>query len=402
MIQIKDSERNSLLAKSGTRNIRFRFDRVLKNGSIAGTVDATGTISMDAQGQIKRTARFTIRNPEDINWLSDMLRPNMLILTDEFEYPITKELTWDTINQSTSTWEENDAKNKTWNFIDSIIFKEGIPKKKWSEWPLGLFILSTPTRNGNVWEVEAYDRAVILKEDCLTQTLFIPAGKEYLKEIESIIISAGITSIDTRDTTNSKLPVGREFEIGKSKLEIVNELLKEINYNDVYFDSYGRCVISKYIEPSASNANFSYKADEMSVLYPETSSQVDSYGAPNVIVAVCSNPDMTSEMVATYVNDSPFSPLSTVSRGRSIVQIHNLDSIASKEDLEAYVRKAAFEASQIYEKASFITLLMPIHEQYDILMLQHPEMSGVFQETGWSMDLESGEMSHEARRIVAL
>ena len=138
------------------------------------------------------------------------------------------------------------------------------------------------------------------------------------------------------------------------------------------------------------------------MIYRETSSTLDSYEVPNVIVAICSNPDMAQELRSIYTNDNPASPLSTVSRGRKIVRVDTLDSVASQADLDAYVQRAAFEAGQIYEEIQFSTLLMPIHEYSDVLMIQHPEISGVYQETGWSMDLESGEMTHNCRRLVTL
>lgn len=355
MIRVSDAERAALCAKNGIRRVKFRFDRVLQSGAVSGTVDATGSITMDISNQIMRTARFTIHNPGNLNWLSDMIKPYMMVYTGE-----------------------------------------------WAEWPLGLFVLSTPTRNGSSWEVEAYDRTVVLKEDCITENLYIPAGESYLDAVESLLIGGGITSIDIRNPSNATLPVGREFEVGASRLEIANALLQEITYNNLYADADGRIVISKYTEPSGAQIGWTYKANELSVLYRETSSQMDAYEVPNVIVAVCSNPDMAQAMRAIYINDSPNSPLSTINRGRQIVRVDTLDSVASQADLDAYVLRQAFEAGQIYEEITFSTLLMPIHEYSDILMIQHPEISGVYQETGWSMDLESGRMEHNARRLVVL
>ena len=402
MIQVTDAERAALCAKSGSRRVKFRFDRVLQSGAVSGTVDATGSISMDISNQIMRTARFTIYNPGTLNWLSDMIKPYMLVSTGELEYPISKQLTWSMIDQSTSTWAENDAANRTWDAIDAIRFYEGVPTPRWAEFPLGLFVLSTPTRNGEAWEVEAYDRTVVLKEDCLTENLYIPAGESYLDAIEAVLIAGGITSIDIRDPSSATLPVGREFEVGASRLDVANALLQEITYNNLYADADGRIVLSKYVEPSGAQIGWTYKVDELSVVYRETSSTLDSYEVPNVIVAICSNPDMAQELRSIYTNDNPASPLSTVSRGRKIVRVDTLDSVASQADLDAYVQRAAFEAGQIYEEIQFSTLLMPIHEYSDVLMIQHPEISGVYQETGWSMDLESGEMTHNCRRLVTL
>lgn len=402
MIKVSSAERAALCAKSGSRQVKFRFDRVLQNGAVSGTVDATGSITMDISNQIMRTARFTVHNPGSLNWLSDMIKPYMLVYTGELEYPISRELSWSMIDQSTSTWAENDAAGRTWDSIDAIRFNEGVPYPRWAEWPLGLFVLSTPTRNGDAWEVEAYDRTVVLKEDCLTENLYIPAGEGYLDAVEAVLIGGGITSIDIRNPSTATLPVGREFEVGTSRLEVANALLQEITYNNLYADADGRIVISKYVEPSGSQAGWTYQADALSVIYRETSSVLDSYEVPNVIVAICSNPDMAQELRSIYTNDNPASPLSTVSRGRKIVRVDTLDSVASQADLDAYVQRAAFEAGQIYEEIQFSTLLMPIHEYSDVLMIQHPEISGVYQETGWSMDLEGGQMTHNCRRLVTL
>ena len=72
---------------------------------------------------------------------------------------------------------------------------------------------------------------------------------------------------------------------------------------------------------------------------------------------------------------------------------------ASQEEVEAYVAKVAFEEGQTFETVTFDTAAMP-HDALEIVALSHPGVSGVYQETGWTISLEAGQsMSHTARRV---
>lgn len=217
-------------------------------------------------------------------------------------------------------------------------------------------------------------------------------------------IPHNIHTVIIQDFSDLALPTDREFEVGTTKLSIVNALLGEINFNSIRCDADGQFIISRYSEPSPGKIDFIYAADELSVISRDTSSERDFYSVPNVFVAVCSNPELEYDYRSVYVNDSPASALSTVSRGRRITsEIYQPSTTTSQEALDAYIRRIAFNANQIYEQLTFTTALMPIHESGDSLEIRHPDVSGTFIESSWKITLSAdGEMTHTARRLVTL
>ena len=351
---------DALHARSGCRNIRFRF-YIIRNGVRAGMLPAiSGTVRYSAEDEIQRTASFQFYGESGVNWLTDQIQPVMEIQVDEV----------------------------------------------WAEFSLGFFIPSTPTRNAEgtqiSYTVEAYDRTIFAKEDCITDRTCYSKETPYLDIVQQLILSSGIT--DTEVTASElKLPTDREFDIGTSKLEIINTLLSEINYLPLSVNADGKAVLQPYREPSAENISYTYRTDELSVLYGSASSTTDLYNVPNIFLAVVSNPEQ-EPVKAMYVNDNPASELSTVRRGRYIVSgLYKPDAITSQEELDAYIRRVAFNQSQVYETVQISTALMPIHEGGEVLEIQHPEISGIFEEIGWEMELQSGgSMSHSVRRIVQI
>jgi len=244
---------------------------------------------------------------------------------------------------------------------------------------------------------------VILAEDCVTEHYYIAAGTNYIEAVEALLLSAGIESVIA--TPNAEvLPTAREFEIGTSKLSIINTLLSEINYNTVTVNSDGVFLLTPYAEPTPDDISIRYSADEVSVLGYLATTELDLYGVPNIFVAVCSNPELGTNLKSVYTNSNPASELSTIRRGRSIVsQVYKPDAITSQYELDKYIRRIAFEGSQVYQKISFETLVMPEHETGTVLEIHHPDFSGVFREYSWSMNLSTGGiMQHEVRRLMAI
>lgn len=349
------------MIKSGSRQVSFRYAIIRDGAAVAGGIPViSASISHDSTAEIKRTARFEIGNDNRINWLTDCIKPYMRIVSDR-----------------------NDA-----------------------EYPLGEYLPISPTRNLDdtvTYTVEAYDQSIILREDCLISRLYIASGTEYLSAVQTLLEGAGISRM-TISPSSLTLPTDREFEIGTSKLEIINTLLAEINYNSVSVNADGVFVITPFVEPSVASITKQYYDGKLSVIGRPSTTDLDLYSVPNIFLAVCDNPDMTTSYRSVYTNDNPASPLSTVQRGRNIVsEIYRPDAITSQAALDDYIRRKAFEASQTYETVQFYTALMPEHEDREILDLRHPDFAGVYIEESWEMQLQAGgQMTHTARRIMSI
>lgn len=89
-------------------------------------------------------------------------------------------------------------------------------------------------------------------------------------------------------------------------------------------DEMGRVLFVPDQDISSLSPVWTYTDDNSSILYPELNMDHDIYGIPNVVEVIYT--DLTKEnkencyIVSRVVNDDPNSPVSTVSRGREIVQ----------------------------------------------------------------------------------
>lgn len=399
----------ALHGKTGTRVVRFRFE-IIRHGRVIGQADAQGSIAYDSQNQIRRTAQFDIRDASGIDWITDMIKPFMLLRVRSSDVPVyhRRLKSWREIDAQHLSWAERDAMGLTWAQLMGQHQTGSEPVDEWAEYPLGLFVLSTPAHSvaldGNIWSVEGYDRTVILAEDSLTSPLYLAAGTKYLDAATAILLSAGIQNALIDRSSGTVLPSDREFPAGTKKIDVINRLLSEINYNSVYCNAEGEFILSRYIEPSLARVGITYEANEMSVIHPNVECINDFYNIPNVFIAECSNPELDRDYRSVFVNDSEASALSTVRRRRSIVsEIYRPEVTTNQADLDAFVRRKAFEACQLYEDVTFTTALMPMHGDAEILSLRHPAMSGAYAETGWTMDLTAGGiMTHRAKRLVNL
>lgn len=374
----------------GSRKIDFRYELLDKNENVIGNLDNVidAEVSMDSLASIKRTARFKLKDDGSINFLSDRIRPYLRLyippgkLLGRYHYFLQS------------------------SFAAEFDLRAGPDQGGWIEFPLGIFLLSSPTRkdsNQSVYrDVEAYDGTLILRDDKLDTRYTIPAGTNYRQAVIDILASAGIAKHNI-EQTDKVLPVDMEFAPGTEKLEAINALLQAINYTPLYVDVYGYFTSMTYRSPSTRSAEYTYKDDELSIIYAGVEEELDIFNVPNKWIVVCSSAEQS--LMSTYTNTNPNSPTSTVNRGRTIVDYREVTDIADQQSLDAYVQRIAFEASQVYGKLTFETALNPLHDYMDVLEIDYSPLGikGKYVETGWTMPLKAGaRMKHEVRKVVSI
>jgi hypothetical protein len=321
-----------------------------------------GKIDYNSFAQIKRSASFSMIENEtlDIDYMSDRIKPYMRL-------------------------QMRDA--------------------GWVEFPLGVFLLSSPSRKDDgfnvVREIDAYDGLVVLIDDKVSDRYTIAEGTGYYTAIVDALTSAGINLYNI-EQTDKTLPRALEFEPGTEKLTIINELLSQLNYTPLHVDVEGYYTTHTYRSPTERSEDYAYLTDGKSVIFEDAEEELDLFNVPNVFKVVRTNEEETP-LISTLTNDNPSSPTSTVTRGRSILDYREINDIADQESLNAYVIRIAFEASQVFGVIRFTTALMPFHGFSNVLRFQYDRLGidGKFLEMIWSMDLShEGTMSHEIRQIV--
>lgn len=279
--------------------------------------------------------------------------------------------------------------------------------KGWLKYSLGVYIMTTPTKTDSTGtascQASGYDYNLILRDDKVTGGYFVAAGTNYVNAVNALLISAGIKKLKVSQS-DATLSVPLEWEIGTSKLTIINELLSAINYEPIHFDSNGYAISKRYEVPENRVAEYAYQTNSNSLILPNGSMTTDMFGKANVFVRYTESPDGV-ELKSTYENTSPASPLSISSRGRRIVDIESVQDIADQQTLDDYTKRVAVEKSQGEEQVTITTAAMPHHSYRDCLYVSVNgiEVRNRYIEYGWSIDLSpGGHMSHRLKKVVKI
>ena len=377
---------------SGSVTIDFRYELLdglnRKKRDLPNITKAS--IDHSALAQVKRVAKFTINESPSIaiDYLNDRIKPYMRL----FVPPSAK-------------------RSREYAFFSHIQTTEssitaGDTQGGWVEFPLGVFLLSSPKRvsegvSAVVRDIDAYDGLIILLNDKFTERHTITAGTRYYDAVISILSSAGITHYNI-EQTDDVLSRDIEFAPGEEKLFALNELLRQINFTQMHVDENGYYIAYKYRSPSERSADYVYKTDGKSVIFDGASESLDLFSVPNVFTVIKTNEE-EEPLVSHFINDNPTSPTSTVARGFRIVDIREVTDIADQAALDAYTERIAFEASQVYGRIEFETALMPFHGYSNVVQFTHDALGidGNFLELNWTMDLAvGGVMTHEVRQII--
>lgn len=378
---------------SSNAQIGFRYELLDKENRRKR--DLTNVVSADINqsmlAQIKRTAQFNlIENEDGIDYLNDRIKPYMRLWMPPGRI-IAREYAF-------------------FSHIHSVELNriEGNENSGWIEFPLGVFLLSSPTRKDEVGsiarDIDAYDLSLILRDDKFVDRYTIVEGTNYYDALINILTGAGIKHYNI-EQTDKKLPRTIEFEPGTEKIEAVNELLSQLNYTPIYVDEEGYFVSRLYISPTERSVDYAYIDDEQSITFIGAEEELDTFNVPNIFTVVRTNEE-EGPLVSTFTNNNSDSPLSTVNRGRNIVDYREINNIADQQALDSYVGRIAFEASQVYGRVRFKSALMPVHGYADVLQMRYQDLNidGKYLELNWSMKLDvvDGVMDHELRQVVTL
>lgn len=343
------------------RTITYRAELLDKEERSLGDLTATGYIDFDSNATIKRCASLNIKEESDIDFTSDRIKLYQVLI----------------------------------NGTEKLLF------------PLGVFLLNSPRRRSDSSgyisrTIDCYDKTQILSDDKFESRYSIPEGSNYVNSALNIIASAGLAHVKN-DVSDKTTRTVIEFDAGTSKLDAVNALLRAVNFDDIYADSNGEICVRKYVPAETRTIEAVYDTGKQSIVCAGAEELLDVFYAPNKIVRYLESADLPY-MYASVVNDDPNSKLSTVSRGRTIVDIASVSDIADQTSLEAYVQRIAAE-KKIYQYINFSTANMPNHEFLDCLYIDNKDLnvSGKYIETAWRMEIQNGGiMTHTARKAVSI
>ena len=251
----------------------------------------------------------------------------------------------------------------------------------------------------HLWNIESYDLGYLVKRNRREERTSVEKGSSYMELIHNLLSQCGIIKI-IADPCNDVLQTDRDWELGTGTLDIVNELLKEIAFDSLWFDADGNARIQRHRSILDARVDHVYQKGQGSIVHQECSSSWDIFSASNVFVAMVNSPDYEESLIAKAVNDERNSEVSTVNIGRIMAQPIRLDNIASERALQDYVDRVKEESMLSTETITFSTAKR-IHGIGDIVALKLDGIDGIYQETGWTMELSyDGQMKHTAKRVM--
>ena len=250
-----------------------------------------------------------------------------------------------------------------------------------------------------LWQLEAGDQTVIVARHRQKKSRFFRKGSDYMVILQQLLGECGIFRL-LADSCDDVLQCDRQWELGAKTLDILNELLQEIGFEELWFDSDGYARLQRYCPPVVENVAYFYGQKEREI-EPQLSGEWDVFSAKNVFVAVADSPEYQQSWMATASNDDPASPVSTVNLGRVMAPVLVVDNVASQGALQAFVERVRDENMLSAQTVAFSTK-PEIHQIRELFWLEHPELDGIYREVAWTMDFDSWTMSHEGRRVYFL
>lgn len=251
-------------------------------------------------------------------------------------------------------------------------------------------------------EIECFDKLLILEENKLKERLTIKAGSNIIDEVikqlqgakHKITLQSYVTKVDA------------DFEIGTSRLDVINYLLKIVNYESLYSDKDGYFVTRPYILPENRKIDIEYNDISDSdgcLILEDTQEEIDLFNIPNVFVRATNNSQI-APLRTVYINNNPNSLSSTVNRGREIVDFKTVDDVLDYQTLYNIAQKDAVSASNIYKNITLKTGINIGHGFLNCVKLnvKSYKINDKFIETSWKIDdcNVGGTMEHSLRRLI--
>lgn len=264
--------------------------------------------------------------------------------------------------------------------------------------PLGVYMMISPTRNGLFITTDLMDLNILIQRKRQSKPTVFQKGTSYTELLQFFIIDARQTKFIIGPTAEV-LPSDIVIDNTKNNLEWFNYIAEQINYTQLTVDNNGYFVSKKYVKPSPSIVDHTYRVDRNSVIIGGFNVSQDLWNTPNVIqcvLALPSRPIMKSEAR----NDNPSDKFSTYNLGE-ILEVVEVDNISSQQELDLLASKLLFERRQIDQVVRFNTLINPEHTISNSIQLYSPEIEGVFIESEWDIPLVDGySMSHTVSKLI--
>lgn len=176
-------------------------------------------------------------------------------------------------------------------------------------------------------------------------------------------------------------------EDGETNLTMAYKILNALNWR-LKIEGNGTI----HIMPKAQNVSMRLDTIANDIVEPQINVMYDWYSCPNVFIAY------DDELMAVARDDSEDSPLSTVNRGREIMEEETNVDLASNETLSDYALRKLKELQQVESTVDYSRRYVPELTPTDKVYLNLPiiNIEGVYEITSQTIDVSYGARTGES------
>lgn len=211
---------------------------------------------------------------------------------------------------------------------------------------LGTFLAMTPEADmdgkGVERPLELHSPLRELQDDRPPIGYTVRAGTDVASALSSIF-SRHHVKVGAIDADGATVPVDVTASDSDTWLSLGSAVLEAVGMEAVV-DPTGTVVFVPEKDADALSESWTFSDDDLSILLPDARLSTDWHEVPNVVEAVVSQAG--SHVTARAENASSMSPVSTASRGRTVLyRESNPDGVVSEEQAQAWAERTLAEKS---------------------------------------------------------
>lgn len=229
----------------------------------------------------------------------------------------------------------------------------------------------------------------VLDDAEVGQPYIIPAGTRYITRAVELIQSFGLNVDYAPSSAASRYD--QVFDPGTTYLEIVNWLVTQAGYTEIFPDAYGTVVVKTIDAIMADIPELILKTDKKSIIYPEIERQNDYLNTPNVVRYM--HDTETSCIVATAKNMTGSKSSLDARGGREQTEFEEIGDMPRETGLlktlmkmaEKRVRELATDIEYVEYAHAFVPMQL-----YQTMTLEFADLSWTGIIDNYTIDLSPG------------
>lgn len=333
---------------------------------------------------------------------------------------------------------EDRLRNMTFRRYVKAYFRVGMPDQTEIEYPLGVYLWATPSREletagsdagaegVTTWTVTLGDRSHLLDLGGPNLAGYsVRAGARVTYELRRILARMGMDTsgvvasdetlgrgvlFDLRVQSDAAKKLGVNLESSPvTWLRVMHRLSDAIGYNSVFFDGDGLPILKPAPDTARVPADVTFETSADSIIVPPATVSREIEGVANRVTIRNQAPGGNVQTVTVdankYLPSHPMAAKNLAGGGwDGFIDVVLEEPLAlSISALRARAIRVLQRRLSCLQTVTVKTLAWPVHEAFDVVALQWDgdedyDATTFHHEKAWTLDLFTGEMTHTLRR----